>query len=646
MISGNTVNGVIRTTYLRVTSPFSAAGRSLYQGGRNFLLATGRLGAEISAWMLFGVIAVANGIRRAVHAVGAMITLAPRSIIGKAFRLRKFFKTVPYFVVRTLLRSMTGVLDANSTTSTMIARRVLEPYIAIERSTKRFVGRFAGSIGVTYRGVFYNSAATTMTLSFEDGYARLLIFKGDRIIAWRSGQITEPSHSATAVAGTDDESEESAQRPGINPLGPLLEGLPSRSKLVITDLPLHVPLLRHVPVPDVKGRFLKEIVNAEVLNSVPFTQDEVDIQWRIEQSDGIREASVIAIPRNRINDHVRFLRDSQLAPSAIYSKAASLAAAVARPDVFILHMTKDQTAVVLVRGGLPRIVHRLELPRDISEQAESVTMGVGQVAGYHRSQRPDDDVSSLPVVATGELDGAKELLALLATTLDRPIHPFEPEIESPQGFDSADFASNIGLYLAAKSSRSAKIISAQDVLPERHRPAPLPIAPVAVFAGLLMLGFIAFSLAGWVSGVSDDSGPLNATLDIREGQARDVRLATVRQTLISQKIVDANQEALDLVASITSFEQDIDVLLSRINSILQNAESADVELARFVPTIDGFSVSGSAVTYDDVLIYAASMRSSSVFEDATVLQVADSNTGRLGFTIEVTTPKPEDEEGE
>ena len=90
-----------------------------------------------------------------------------------------------------------------------------------------------------------------------------------------------------------------------------------------------------------------------MLNSVPFTQDEVDIQWRIEQSDGIKEASVIAIPRNRIHGHVRFLRDSQLAPSAIYSKAASLAAAVARPDVFILHMTQDQTAGVLVRGAQP-----------------------------------------------------------------------------------------------------------------------------------------------------------------------------------------------------------------------------------------------------------------------------------------------------
>ena len=46
--------------------------------------------------MLFGVITVANGIRRPVHAVGAMITLPLRSIIGEAFRLWKFFKTVPY----------------------------------------------------------------------------------------------------------------------------------------------------------------------------------------------------------------------------------------------------------------------------------------------------------------------------------------------------------------------------------------------------------------------------------------------------------------------------------------------------------------------------------------------------------------------
>ena len=141
-----------------------------------------------------------------------------------------------------------------------------------------------------------------------------------------------------------------------------------------------------------------------------------------------------------MDEMVKTVRDSNLAPSGVYLKAAALAAAVALPDVFILHMTKAQTAVILVRGGVTRIVHRLELPQDINEQAEVIAMGVGQVAGYHRSQRPDDDVAELPVVVTGGVKEVKELVDRLAATLDRPILPFEPNVEYPEGFDPAEYA--------------------------------------------------------------------------------------------------------------------------------------------------------------------------------------------------------------
>ncbi len=487
-----------------------------------------------------------------------------------------------------------------------------------------------------------------MTLSMEDGYARLLVLKGDHVIAWRSGLIQElpklPEPPAI-VAVDGDKPVAITVAPSSNPLGQLLEDLPVRSKRVVADLPLHLPLLRHIPLPDVKGRLLKEIVNTEVLNSVPFEQNEVDIQWRVTQGEGLKEASVIAIPRDRMDDQIRFLRSAQLAPSAVYSKAASLAVAVARPDVFILHMTVAQTAVILVREGITRIVHRLDLPRDINEQAEVIAMGVGQVAGYHRSQRPNDDVADLPVVVTGEVDRVRELVGILSTTLARPVHPFEPELESPDGFVPAEFASNIGLHLVSRSKKSAKLISAQNVLPERHRPRPLPLVPTAVFTGLLVLGFLAFSLAGWVSDVSGESGPLSAKLDIREGQARDFRLAMARQNVVDQRIAEADVKALGLIDGLESFGQEMETLLSRLSGITGTAELSGVILTRVVPTPDGFSVSGSANSYSEVLGYAAILRDSPNFEDATVLQVADSSGATLGFTIVVTIAGPNAEDG-
>ncbi|MCI0846963.1 MAG: hypothetical protein J4N86_00430 [Chloroflexi bacterium] len=681
MIIGQTLNGAIRTTYLRVTLPFSTAMRMLYRGARGVIAAAGRLGAQISAWVLFGILAPVRGIRWVFRLAGSAIAWLLRSVVFLATSVgrsiwngivagiravnRIFLSTVHMIgpaiasvfrfavtVSSTVLRSIRdGILSALRairrsivwTWSVIVAVAIMPfrlaamSYVAMRRSTGRVSRGLAAFIGARYRAFVFGLATTSMTLSLEDSDARLLVLKGNRVIAWRSGQIAEPPE---VEAGTGDEA------PAFNPLGSLLEGLPARSKRVVAALPLHVPLLRHIPLPDVKGRYLREIVSAEVLNSVPFSQDEIDIQWRVEQGDNLREASVIAIPRDRMNGQIKILRNSQLAPSAIYSKATSLAVAVGRADVFILHMTRAQTAVILVRGGVTRIVHRLELPADINDQAEAISMGVGQVAGYHRSQRPDDDVSNLPVVVTGELDQVGELVGLLATTLGRPIHPFEPDLECPEGFSSAEFASNIGLYLASRSKKSAKMISAQNVLPERHRPKSLPVAPVAVFAGLLLLGFLAFNFSGWVSNVSAEQGLLNARLDIREDQAREFRLALARQNIVGQRIADADSEAVDLKADLVSFGQEMETLLFRLSDITGHAQSSNVELTRLVPIPEGFSVSGSADSYSDVLGYTASLRSSPNFEDATVLQVADSTAERLAFTVIVIIAESESDEGE
>ena len=147
------------------------------------------------------------------------------------------------------------------------------PFISGYRATGRLAGGVGSFTGAKYRAFAFKLATTSMTLSLEDGRARLLVLKGDRIIAWRSGEIAQRPEEPSAEAENGAVAEESAEQPVFNPLESLLGDLPARSRRVITDLPLYVPLLRHVPLPDVKGRDLKRIINAEVLDSVPFRED-------------------------------------------------------------------------------------------------------------------------------------------------------------------------------------------------------------------------------------------------------------------------------------------------------------------------------------------------------------------------------------
>ena len=101
-----------------------------------------------------------------------------------------------------------------------------------------------------------------------------------------------------------------------------------------------------------------------------------------------------------------------------------------------------------------------------------------------------------------------------------------------------------------------------------------------------------------------------------------------------------------MVNNLDSFDQEMETLLIRLSDITSNAESSNVILTRVVPIPEGFSVSGSSNSYSEVLGYAASMRESPNFEDATVIQVADSAGNTLGFTIVVTIAALEGQEGE
>ena len=113
--------------------------------------------------------------------------------------------------------------------------------------------------------------------------------------------------------------------------------------------------------------------------------------------------------------------------------------------------------------------HQRPLVEPEVERAEAIAMGVDQVAGYHRSQRPDDDVSGLPVVITGEVKDVQDLLGPLATTLGRPIQIFNSDLDVPDGFDPAEYAANLGLFLAARSKGSAKVIAARGPQSRWHR---------------------------------------------------------------------------------------------------------------------------------------------------------------------------------
>ena len=116
------------------------------------------------------------------------------------------------------------------------------------------------------------------------------------------------------------------------------------------------------------------------------------------------------------------------------------------------------------------------------------------------------------------------------------------------------------------------------------------MAATAVFIGLLGLGFLAFTFTGSVSDLTGELDPLNSRLDVMEDEVQEYRLALAVQGAIGQRIDDVDLEALNLEGKLQSLNQEMDVLLAQISDITGYAAPSNVEIKRFGPSVDGYSV--------------------------------------------------------
>ena len=104
------------------------------------------------------------------------------------------------------------------------------------------------------------------------------------------------------------------------------------------------------------------MIVSEVLETIPFEREEVDISWQLRQDSEGQEVFAIAVPKGHLDSHVQLVREADLSPSAAYVKGAALTFAVGIQDVIVVHIEQERVATVLVRQCTPRVVHQQEFP--------------------------------------------------------------------------------------------------------------------------------------------------------------------------------------------------------------------------------------------------------------------------------------------
>lgn len=459
----------------------------------------------------------------------------------------------------------------------------------------------------------------TVTVAVEGEQVRVVVFRGRRVIHW----VTIPSKAAQED-GPAQQEERAARLIGV------IRGLGLRRVRVVSDLPLLLPMVSVLHLPQVGRRYLDRVVTTEALEAVSFSGEEVDVVWQGQkEEDGITVAATV-LPRSGVDARVAWLRGQGLCPAAAYAQATALALAAVESDVLLLHLGPSQGVTALVQGWVPQVLHQVPLaagerhPRDL---AMAVARALEQVASFGSTDVEDEDSPTLPVVVTGDVGQWEALLEEIARVVERPILSGRPPVTYSPGFPLGEYGINVGLALAERlKERSGRVVSqrrpyALNLLPERHQPRPLPVRSAAPLTVLLLLGATAFNVAPIVQRAEAEVSFLSPRVERLEREGRQQRLQLAKARRLTQYLATSKQQGQAVYDFMSEQKQALTLLERRVALLAEDALPATARLRQLTLERGEFTVTGVAASYADVFQYVAELKDSGLFSDVRLPRV-------------------------
>jgi len=278
---------------------------------------------------------------------------------------------------------------------------------------------------------------------------------------------------------------------------------------------------------------------------------------------------------------------------------------------------------------------------------------VDGIAGYYQPLDTQRERPPLPVVLLGQFADGGPSTDMLQQALQREVLPFATALTYPEDFPLDEYTANLGLIVADQSrARAQHFIPEQagpwlNLLPERHLRRRAPLAPaLALIAILLLGGFSAFWLTGEVEEVKSREAALSARLpQLVDEQQEQVVLARAR-ALRAGNLTEINQEIEGLESHLADLRSDLETRLVRIVDRLARITKINevmppgVQLPNLIPQGDGFALSGTAPTYQEVFDYADNLEASGLFSDVRILWIKVSGPATVKFQMLASVPPP------
>ena len=149
----------------------------------------------------------------------------------------------------------------------------------------------------------------TLTLSLENGVMRAVAFKGRDVIAWTAASLDSPSGHEEAGSPSSEKASDAPTGDTVQ-LRRFLKEMPSGRSRVVTDMPMYAPLIRQLHLPKVSGRYRQQMILSEVLETIPFEPEQVDVAWQLRQDSEGEEAFAVAVPKGHVDSQLGIVKEA------------------------------------------------------------------------------------------------------------------------------------------------------------------------------------------------------------------------------------------------------------------------------------------------------------------------------------------------
>lgn len=465
----------------------------------------------------------------------------------------------------------------------------------------------------------------TTAIDLLEDEARVVVLRGREVVGWGTAALEDPS----ARGDPENDAPPDAQ------IRALLSALGPRRGRLIASIADSRTLLRRLRLRGVGRRYLPQVVASEVLETIPYSEEEVEIAWRRGKAGAELEVLAFAVPKHTLEGHVALLRRVRRRPAALYSRGASLAMVAGAPDALIVDVAPRSALVVLARDRAPEVVHQADLPprsAGLERRARALARAVEQVAAYRAARNGSGDAAPLPIAVTGQVAGEPGLARLLEAISGREAVAFEPPFRWPDHFPALEYASNLGMALADRAGvigRLARIrVPSLNLLPERLRPRSPFLLPAGLLASVLLFGYAALGLTARVDAAASTQATLTAEVDSLERQARMHRLEAAGAEASERRVASAAGETRMLEDHLAGLARGRAATLAQVDTPLGEALPEGVRLGSLTVQEGGVALSGVAQSFEQVFHYAAALGLAGPFDDVRIVRMESS--GPLG----------------